>query len=252
MAYTPRIYLPEAKPGEKRTPDPPLAHYLTRVLRLGSGATLAVFDGQGHEFEARLAGTRRTPVVCIGTIARSEPAPRPAIELWVGVSRHTRMEWTLEKTVELGVSLIRPVLCAHSKVRLDDERGARKFSHWQALVNAATAQSGRAWQPTLARPRPLREMWQDTPDGTCLLLDPQGEITLSSLAPKHERLALLVGPESGFSAEEYRAARHAGWQVIRLGPRVLRAETAGPAALAAIQALWGDWRPESQKTSDAD
>ncbi|MGH8127108.1 MAG: 16S rRNA (uracil(1498)-N(3))-methyltransferase [Gammaproteobacteria bacterium] len=242
MAHIPRIYLPDATAGEDRVLNPALAHHLNRVLRLRDGAMLAVFDGKGHEFEAHLLGMGRETSVRIGTLSRSETAPQLAIELWVGISRRTRMEWTLEKAVELGVSAIRPVICECTKVRLDDKQGVRKLEHWQAIVAAATAQSGRTWLPALSASQPLETLWKQVPCETRLFLSPDANIALTSLPHAHSHLALLVGPESGFSERECRQARDAGWQPIRLGPRILRAETAGPAALAAIQALWGDWR----------
>lgn len=245
MAHIPRIYLPDTAANEERTLDSALAHHLGRVLRLRDGARLAVFDGKGHEFEARLLEMGRETGVRIGTLTRSETAPRLAIELWVGLSRRTRMEWTLEKAVELGASAIRPIICERGKVRLDAQQSARKFDHWQALVTAATAQSGRAWLPVLSPPRPLETLWERASCETRLFLSHDADDALASLPPAHGDLALLVGPESGFSARECRQARASGWKPVRLGPRILRAETAGPAALAAIQALWGDWRADA-------
>lgn len=245
MAHVPRIYLPDATVGEDLTLNPALAHHLGRVLRLRDGAALTIFDGKGHEFEAHLFNTGHAKGVRIGALVRTEATPQLAIELWVGISRRTRMEWTLEKAVELGVSAIRPVISERSKVRLDDKKGARKLEHWEAIVTAATEQSGRAWLPTLSPPQPLEALWEWVPCETRLFLSPDADVALASLPQAHGHLALLVGPESGFSEHECRRARDTGWQSVRIGPRILRAETAGPAALAAIQALWGDWRQDT-------
>ncbi|MGA7965874.1 MAG: 16S rRNA (uracil(1498)-N(3))-methyltransferase [Gammaproteobacteria bacterium] len=245
MTHIPRIYLPDVTVDENRSLNPALAHHLGRVLRLRDGAAITIFDGKGHEFEAHLLNTEHGTGVRIGTLARTEVAPRLAIELWVAISRRTRMEWTLEKAVELGVSAIRPVISERSKVRLNDKQGARKLEHWQAIVTAATAQSGRAWLPTLSPPQPLDALWERVPCETRLFLSPDADDALASLSPAQGHLALLVGPESGFSEHECLQARDTGWQPVRLGPRILRAETAGPAALAAIQVLWGDWRQDS-------
>lgn len=242
MAHIPRVYLPDAAAGEERPLGSALAHHLTRVLRLGDGADLFVFDGSGHEFDARLAGAKRDAAARIGTLRRTEAAPRLAVELWVGISRRTRMEWTLEKAVELGVAAIHPVLCEHSKTRLDGAQAVRKLEHWQAIVISAAAQCGRARLPDLSAPRPLADLWEHAPEGARLFLSPEAGVALTSLPAPKERLVLLVGPESGFSELEARRAQETGWQAVKLGPRILRAETAGPAALAAIQALWGDWR----------
>lgn len=245
MPHIPRVYLPDAAAGEERPLGSALSHHLTRVLRLGDGADLLAFDGKGHEFDACLVGAKRDAAVRIGALRRTEDSPRLAVELWVGISRRTRMEWTLEKAVELGVAAIHPVLCEHSKTRLDDTQSARKLEHWQAIVKSAAAQCGRAWLPDISPPRPLAALWEQAPCDTRLFLSPEAGVALASLPAPEQRIALLVGPESGFSELEARRAHEAGWQAVRLGPRILRAETAGPAALAAIQALWGDWRGDA-------
>lgn len=242
MAHVPRIHVPDASPGEERALGAPLSHHLVRVLRLREDAPLLAFDGAGHEFRARLLDAGREARIRVGELVREEQPPRLALELWVGVSRRTRMEWTLEKAVELGVTTIRPVLAEHSRTRLDDRQAARKLEHWRAVATAAAAQCGRTRLPDLELPRPLADLWELAPGATRLFLSPGAGIALTSLPAPAGRLALLVGPESGFSEAECRRAADAGWQPVRLGPRVLRAETAGPAALAAIQALWGDWR----------
>lgn len=245
MAHIPRVYLPDAAAGEQRALSPALAHHLGRVLRLADGAELLAFDGSGKEFEARLLGGRREAAVRVDAVRRIEPPPRLAIALWVGISRRTRMEWTLEKAVELGAEVIQPVISERSKIRLDDRQAERKLEHWQAIVVAAAAQCGRARLPALAPPRPLSALWADPPCDARLFLDPEAKQALAALPPPQGHVGLLVGPESGFSERERAEAREAGWQPVSLGPRVLRAETAGPAALAAIQALWGDWRGDT-------
>lgn len=244
MAHVPRIHVPDASPGDERALGASLSHHLVRVLRLREDAPLLAFDGAGHEFQARLLDTGRDAHIQIGPQVREERVPRLAIELWVGVSRRTRMEWTLEKAVELGVTTIRPVLTERSRTRLDDRQAARKLAHWRAVATAAAAQCGRTWLPDLEMPRPLADLWEPAPCDTRLFLSPEAGVSLTSLGAPEGRVALLVGPESGFSEGECRHAVDAGWQPVRLGPRILRAETAGPAALAAIQALWGEWRAE--------
>ena len=231
-----------AREGSSVPLDDGLAHHLTRVLRLRDGATVLAFDGQGREFSAQLKSAGGLSEVLIGALQKEEPPPALRIQLVLAISRHTRMEWTLEKAVELGVSAIRPVFSDRSRVRLDPRRAEKKFSHWQSIVVAATAQSGRCRLPALSAPGPLETLWPHAPDGTGLMLDPQSPQALAHLPAPAGDLALLVGPESGFSSPERSKAEAAGWVPVRLGPHVLRAETAGPAAIAAIQALWGNWR----------
>lgn len=242
MAYVPRIYLPTAAAGTRQPLPQAAAHHLLRVLRRRSGAEVLVFDGAGHEFQGRLSGDHREAHVDIGPLRRTEPAPVLAITLLAAVSRETRMEWMLEKAVELGVAEIHPVLSERARVRVAGERAQRKRSHWHSVIVAAASQCGRARVPALTEPVALAEGLRTIRAATRLLLDPGAGRQLAAMPAPEGTLALLAGPESGLSTAEREAALAAGWTPVALGPRILRAETAGPAALAAAQALWGDWR----------
>jgi 16S rRNA (uracil1498-N3)-methyltransferase len=241
MSHIPRIYLPGVHADSQAPVTEAVSHHLTRVLRLREAAPLYVFDGEGREYAARLAQVGGRVGIDIGALHRSEAPPPLPIHLFVGISRHTRMEWTLEKAVELGASSVHPLLTERSRVRLDERRAERKLEHWQSIVTAATAQSGRCRLSELRPPRPLSQLWEEGFDGTRLILHPEAGNNLADLPRPAGNLALLVGPESGFSAEELGRAEASGWIPARLGPHVLRAETAGPAALAAVQVLWGSW-----------
>lgn len=243
MHATHRIHLPDAAAGCELELPPAAAHHLTRVLRLRTGAALAAFDGEGNEYHARIESAGSTAVrVSVGELIRHEPEPALAVTLALAVSRATRMEWTLEKAVELGAAEILPVLTARGKVRLDAERAARRHDHWQAVLTAAAAQCGRARLPRLAPAVSFARAVREISAQSRIVLLPDAERELTSFPDPGDSLALFVGPESGFDAEETQALRAAGWQAARLGPRTLRAETAGPAALAVVQALWGDFR----------
>ncbi|MGH8224622.1 MAG: 16S rRNA (uracil(1498)-N(3))-methyltransferase [Gammaproteobacteria bacterium] len=243
MNATPRIHLPDAAAGCELELPPTVAHHLLHVLRLRSGAALGVFDGAGNEYDGRLASSGRdTARIAVGELIRHEAEPALAITLVPAVARATRMEWMLEKTVELGAAEIRPVLTARGKVRLDAERADRRRGHWQAVLASAAAQCGRARLPLLASAVPFAEAAREIHAESRIVLLPDAERELASFPNPGSSLALFVGPESGFSAEETQTLLAAGWQAARLGPRTLRTETAGPAALAAAQALWGDWR----------
>jgi len=236
------VYLPGAAAAQTGPLPAGTAHHLVRVLRRRPGAPVLVFDGEGREYEGRLESTGREPRVRVGELRRTEPAPALAVTLVAALSRQTRMEWTLEKAVELGAAAIWPVFSEHARIRLDEKRAARKLAHWEGLVVAAAAQCGRARLPVLRAPAALETAVREVRGDTRLLLDPQSRRGLSGLPAPGTTLALMAGPESGFSERERDAAEAAGWTAVRLGPRILRAETAGPAALAAAQALWGDWR----------
>ena len=159
------------------------------------------------------------------------------------ISAGERMDYTIQKAVELGVAAIQPVTSDRSVVRLDAARGAKRVTHWQAVPIAACEQCGRnrvpAVQPVMSIASWLGEVASDTTQG--LLLLPRATLRLRDMQRPHASITLLAGPEGGLAPEEQQAAEHAGFTPVRLGPRVLRTETAALAALAAMQTLWGDF-----------
>lgn len=238
-----RAYLDaRLEPGLRLALPETTFRHLVQVLRMGQGDVLRVFDGRGNEFEARLDAVSKREAWVRLTDA-IVPTVESALHLTLAqsVSKGERMDYTLQKAVELGVAAIQPLLSARSVVRLDAERSDRKLDHWQGVIVSACEQCGRATLPTL-HPTLRYPDWlaqSAVPTALCLTLDPEAEHSLRDLAPA-TRIVLLVGPEGGLSADERAQARAAGFKGIRLGPRVLRTETAGVAAIAAIQALWGD------------
>ncbi len=223
---------------------PSAAAHLTRVLRLQPGAALVLFDGHGGEFEATIAHAGRHGVRCrLGRRLSGVPEPSLQVTLVQGISRGERMDYTVQKAVELGVSAIAPVLTARSTVRLDPARAARRVRHWQAVVVAACEQCGRTRVPPVAPVATLDAALQDLrPRATRLMLRAGAGTALVEQSAPESDLILFAGPEGGLAPAEILAAEHAGFVAVRLGPRVLRTETAALAALAAIQALWGDLR----------
>jgi 16S rRNA (uracil1498-N3)-methyltransferase len=230
--------------SEVRLP-PAAAHHAARVLRLEPGTAVVLFDGRGGEFEARITHMERGDVwVKTGAHLDVERESRLELDLAQGLSSGDRMDYTLQKAVELGVRAIQPLATDRSVVKLKDERAERRVEHWRNLVVSACEQCGRNRIPAVAPPRPLAD-WigslgpvQDAE--VRLLLSPQAPESLRDLtAPS--RITLLAGPEGGFSPVEVQLALSRGFRPVRLGPRVLRTETAAVAALAAIQALWGDF-----------
>ena len=241
----PRVYTPQAlNMGRTLELDGPPSKHLLTVLRLKTGAPLILFNGDGREFSARLEGaSKNRATVCIDA---QQPARRESplqITLLQGVSRGERMDYTLQKAVELGVGRIVPVLTERSIVKLDDKNTPRKLAHWRNVIIGACEQSGRLSVPELAEPLRLTALLADS-TGTAtlkLLLDPAADTSPRMLARPPERaLALLVGPEGGLSDAECLLARRSGFLGIRLGPRILRTETAGLVALSVMQSLWGD------------
>lgn len=218
--------------------------HLLRVLRLREGAELVVFDGAGNEHSAELCRIVGHHVhVRIGTkINRASESPLH-ITLVQGISRGERMDWTLQKATELGISAIVPVLTTRSVVKLDDKQSAKKHDHWQSIVISACEQSGRSVVPKVHTPMSLNEYLSNkNNDHDRLLLEPNATTTLAGLAQASTHIDLLIGPEGGLDDSEIKQAKQANFKSVSLGPRVLRTETAAVVALSVLQAGWGDFK----------
>ena len=240
------VDLPLAAGARLELPEAAAAH-LVRVLRLREGDACVLFNGDGHDHRARIveSGKRRTVV----EILDAEPVDRESplrITLLQGIARGEKMDLVLQKATELGVARIVPVESARSEVRLDGARLARRIEHWRAVVVAACEQCGRARLPVVEAPVPVSAVADAAgAPGLRLTLDPQGGHTLASLAPRlpaDDAVAIAIGPEGGWSQGDRGQLHAAGFEGLRLGPRILRTETAGLAAIAALQALYGDLR----------
>lgn len=234
--------------GARVTLESRPARHLLQVLRLKAGDALVLFNGDGYDYPGLLAVARRD--VAEVTLASAsgddkpepEPAPALAIELALGISKGERMDFALQKAVELGVSRLVPLFTGRGLVRLSGDRLARRQQHWEGVVISACEQSGRRRLPEVGGARGLTD-WLGEASGPALLLDHRADRGLDQLAPPPEgRIALLVGAEGGLTPAEREAALAAGLTGARLGPRILRSETAPLAAIAAIQILWGDLR----------
>lgn len=243
--HIPRILLrDQLATGDILVLDEQPAHHVRRVLRLRTGDTLRVFDGQGTEHEAVLHAINRKQVrVEIGGKIANTAEPPHAITLAQGIPRGDRMDFTLQKAVELGISAIQPVWMQRSRKKLDDARMQKRVRHWQGVLVNACEQSGRATLPELLAAADYRSwLGSGQADGLYIMLHPDGEYTLPELERPRGRIVLLVGPEGGISNEEMVLAKQSGYFSVRLGPRILRTETAAMAALAGMQVLWGDFR----------
>jgi len=218
------------------------AHHALRVLRLGIGDAVVLFNGEGGEYPGRIAEAGRAVRVKLGDwrdVGRESPLD---MTLAQALPSGDRMDFVVQKAVELGVARIQPLLAARSVVRLAGERAARRVEHWRQVAASACEQCGRNRVPEIAPILDLRQWLGQLPQDNemqRLLLSPEGGGRLRELAGAR-RFLILVGPEGGLAEEEAAAARLAGFADLWLGPRVLRTETAGPAALAALGALYGD------------
>lgn len=236
----PRVYTPQALAENAVVAiEAGPSRHIARVLRLGAGDVVDVFDGRGNEYRAEIVAAAKDAVQVrpIERLTRRHESPLRLI-LAQGVCRSERMDYAIQKAVELGVDTIVPVLCRRSVVRLDRDRAAKRLGHWQAVVISACEQCGRNRLPELRDPIPLAAWLQAPPSGLGLVLKPGGE-AIRGLR-RDNRVTLVVGPEGGLDDAEVARAEAAGYRPLGLGPRILRSETAGIAAMAALQALWGD------------
>lgn len=243
-ARTPRLYVDgPLRAGARIALPERAARHATAVLRLREGERVIVFDGTGGEHDARIASVARGRVDAeVGEQRNVERESPLEITLVQGISSGERMDLTVQKAVELGVAAIQPVLSEKSLVKLDPKRAAARAEHWRRIVVSACEQSGRNRVPEVLGIVSLPEYCRTPPRGTRLLLSPGGGTSLRAVVARLENpVALAAGPEAGFSIEEEALLSGAGFEAVRLGPRVLRTETAALAALAALNALAGDY-----------
>lgn len=242
-----RIYFPQEIPPHGNCLLPrEQAHHVARVLRLQVGDALTLFDGRGIEYSAVIACITKSGVALnVGEPQRIDRESPLAVTLVQGISSGERMDYTVQKAVELGAAGIQPLATTRSIVHLDGMRAQKRLAHWQAIVIAACEQCGRNRVPEVAPVMALRD-WLDQPVRAVgpelrLLLASQARRSLGEMPRPRAGVTLLAGPEGGLTTEEQRDAERAGFMPMRIGPRVLRTETAAVAALAALQALWGDF-----------
>ena len=240
---TTRLYCAQPIAGASVALSPEVAHHALRVLRLRRGDEVILFDGRGGEWPGVLADTAGAAVVVLDAWRQVERELPLQVTLAQALLVNEKMDWVLQKSVELGVAGWQPLSTKRSVVRLSDERAEKRSRHWQQVAVAACEQCGRNRLPQLAAVSTLPDyLVRPAPSAaTRLLLSPHGGVRLTSLARPVGPLTLLIGPEGGLEDSEELAACQAGFQPVTLGPRVLRTETAGMAALAAILALWGDF-----------
>jgi len=220
------------------------AHHAARVLRLADGDAVVLFDGRGGEYEARLVISGRSRVSAKTGERRDTERESPLrVTLVQAISSSDKMDFTIQKAVELGVAAIQPVHGAKSLVRLSGDREEKKRAHWQRIVIAACEQCGRNRLPEVRETLSVEACSRNPGEAELrLLLSPDAKAGLGSLKPRiGQAVVVAAGPEAGFSDDEEKILRRAGFVPLRLGPRILRTETAALAALAALNALAGDF-----------
>ena len=219
------------------------AHHASRVLRLQAGNQVTLFDGSGGEYDASIVTIGKRGVIVQTGAWRERECESPLdITLVQAVSSGDKMDFTLQKAVELGVKAIQPVISSRSVVRLEGERAEKRVQHWQSVVNSACEQSGRNRVPIVRQIMSLNHWFGQTHEATVkLTLSPHAKLCFRELLVPQGNVLFLVGPEGGLSEAEEGAAAVCGFTSVKLGQRVLRTETAALAAISAMQTLWGDF-----------
>jgi 16S rRNA (uracil1498-N3)-methyltransferase len=240
----PRIYTDQMlRPGLVVLLPEQAGEHVARVLRLEHGHPLILFNGDGREYDATLAALVKRAVSAKITAVREADREAPLqLTLAQGMARGEKMDWILQKATELGVARIVPLVTERTEIKLDEDRAERRRAHWMSVIAGACEQCGRNRLPVLEPPQRL-DRWLGSlgaAPALRLALLPEGNVHLRQLPSVENGATLAVGPEGGFSEHDIALLGQGGFLGLRLGPRILRTETAGVAALAALQALYGD------------
>ncbi|WP_237067711.1 16S rRNA (uracil(1498)-N(3))-methyltransferase [Microbulbifer guangxiensis] len=241
----PRIFCPEPLSGQSEvTLDEGASRHLVKVLRLQPGRPLVLFDGHGGEYEAELSEAGKRARVRVGEFRDQERESPLVLTLAIGISRGDRFDWVIQKATELGVALIQPLFTERCEVKLSGDRLQKKLGHWRQIAISACEQCARNRVPELLEPQKLPQFLHRSGEECLrLVLHHRTDVSLRQLERERgrpESVLLLVGPEGGLSALEIDSALDRGFAPLRLGPRVLRTETAPVAALSVLQYQWGD------------
>ena len=241
----PRIYTAQLLQGNASIElEPGPSQHIARVLRMRAGDELILFNGQGGEYPAEITAIdKKTVAVLTRGQEMQDCESSLAIHLGIAVSRGDRMDWIVQKATELGVYQVAPLFTERTEVKLSGERADKKTRHWQQIANSACEQCGRNRVPTI-HPLQTLDSWLSATRAEQKFVLHHRPAPALGTSKEPGSIALLVGPEGGLSTLEIEAAVRAGYQSMRLGPRVLRTETAPLAAIAILQARWGDMQPQ--------
>jgi 16S rRNA (uracil1498-N3)-methyltransferase len=238
-----RVYVEEClSVGQRLVLTANAGNHITRVLRLRVGATLTLFDGRGGEYTGSINEIRRD-VVLVSVLEHRQLERESPFQLTLaqGISRGERMDWVVQKATELGVARIAPIFTERSVVNLDEKQAAKKVQHWRSIAIAACEQSGRNHVPEIAAPVAIYDFLQRRASGgAALLLSPVATLRIADVTAVSGEATILIGPEGGLTDVEQEAASTANFTPVRLGPRVLRTETAAVCALTLLQQKFGD------------
>ena len=221
--------------------DDDAAHYVRSVLRLKAEQSIVLFNGLGGEYLARFSEISRKSVRAeIEQFVDRDVESLLTVKLGLGISRGDRMDWAVQKAVELGANQITPLVTERCVIKFNDDKKQQRLQHWQHIIQHAAEQSGRTRLPQLNDVTSLAD-WTSQQQGLRVFLDPYAEQSLAQLFSPQLQVTLLSGPEGGFANHERELAKSAGFTPVRMGARIMRTETAVLAALSAVQTLWGDF-----------
>jgi len=230
--------------GESVLLDKVASNHLIRVLRFKSNQVFTIFNGSGIEYTSKLIIDGKKAFAQILEEKPGTVESPLSIHLFQGVSKGDRMDIAIQKSVELGVSSITPLICQRTVVNLKGDRLDKKLAHWQGIAISACEQSGRSYLPEIHRPVKFSELTNNLPgidaQALKLVLDPDATNTLKSFQPTESSISILIGPEGGLTDQEIVQAKENNFEGVGLGPRILRTETAALSAITSAQLLWGD------------
>ena len=242
----PRIFYPHnIISGSNIDLDVGSSKHILKVLRLNIGMKLTIFNGQGGEFTATISAiSNQHATVKVDKFVPKNIESNLKIHLAQGIARGEKMDYIIQKAVELGVHKITPLFTERCNVKLADERAQKRTSRWQTIIISACEQSGRNYVPKIENPQNLADWLPKLPrsqESLQLLLAPNGATSIKTLDSNHAEITILIGPEGGLSEDEILLAQKNNFITMRLGPRILRTETAALAALSALQTQLGDF-----------
>ncbi len=219
------------------------AHYVRTVLRLKKDQKITLFNGQGGEFCGCLQlVSKKSVCVLLDKFEDRSVESSLKISIGLGISRGDRMDWSVQKSVELGVHSITPLFTDHCVIKMNAEKQQQRLRHWRSIMQHAAEQSGRTFLPDMPDCCRLEDWVTQKHSGLKLFLDPYATTTIAELQNSNNAVSLLTGPEGGFSEQERELAMTEGFTPVQMGPRILRTETAALSAIASAQTLWGDFR----------
>ena len=220
--------------------DKPASNHLIRVLRFKNLQLFTMFNGMGGEYTVQLEISGKKAIAHIQSFTETVNESDLKIHLLQGISKGDRMDFAIQKSIELGVHKITPVICERTVVNIKGDRLDKKRAHWQSIAISACEQSGRNYLPEISAPCRFNNAECGNSDALKVMLDPLSCNTMNNIYPGSNNVTIFIGPEGGFTSNEIESAKEAGFNGVTLGPRILRTETAALAAITSAQLLWGD------------